>query len=48
MTGGHYALTLFDSGSTHSFISISFVNQTKFELLPLLHVLTISTLAEPR
>ena len=34
---GHLALTLFDSGSTHSFISTVFVSQTKIGLKPLLH-----------
>lgn len=38
---GHYAFTLFDSGSTHSFIYFSFVRQVGFELEPLLHVLSI-------
>ena len=39
----HYALTLFDSGSTHSFISMPFVSQTGFTVKPLLHVLFVST-----
>ena len=40
---GHYALMLFDLGSTHSFISVPFVNQLVFELELLLYVLTVSS-----
>ena len=40
---GHFAFTLFDSGSTHSFISMSFVVQAGFELEPLLHEMSVST-----
>ena len=40
---GHYAFTLFDSGSMHSFISMPFVAQAGYELEPLLHELFVST-----
>ena len=40
---GHLALTLFDSGSTHSFISTVFVSQAKFVLEPLLHGFSVGT-----
>ena len=40
---GHFAFTLFDSGSTHSFISMPFVVQAGFELEPLLHEMSVST-----
>ena len=40
---GHFAFTLFDSGSTHSFISMPFVVQTGFKLGPLLHEMYVST-----
>ena len=40
---GLHVLTLFDSGSTHSFISTIFVNQAKFVLEPLLHEVSVST-----
>ena len=40
---GHLALTLFDSGSTHSFISTIFVSQAKFVLEPLLHGFSVGT-----
>ena len=39
----HFAFTLFDSGSTHSFISLSFIVQAGFELEPLLHEMSVST-----
>lgn len=42
---GHYALTLFDFGSMHSFISMSFISQAGFTVELLLHVLSVSTLA---
>ncbi|XP_022932193.1 uncharacterized protein LOC111438512 [Cucurbita moschata] len=42
---GHLDLTLFDSGSTHSFISTIFVSQAKFVLEPLLHGFSVGTLA---
>ena len=42
---GHYTLTLFDSSSKHSFISMPFVSQGGFKVEPLLHVLTVSNLA---
>ncbi|KAL0550166.1 hypothetical protein IC582_014669 [Cucumis melo] len=40
---GHYALVLFDSGSSHSFISSAFVSHARFEVEPLHHVLSVST-----
>ena len=40
---GHYASTIFDSCSTHFFISVHFVAQVGFKLEPLLHVLYVST-----
>ena len=40
---GHYALTLFDSGFSRSFISVPFFSQAGFQLEPLLHVLSVST-----
>ncbi|KAA0047905.1 retrotransposon protein, putative, Ty3-gypsy subclass [Cucumis melo var. makuwa] len=40
---GHYALVLFDSGSSHSFISSAFVLHARLELEPLHHVLSVST-----
>ena len=40
---GHYALTLFDSGITRSFIFVPFSSQVGFQLEPLLHVLSVST-----
>ncbi|TYK29806.1 ty3-gypsy retrotransposon protein [Cucumis melo var. makuwa] len=40
---GHYALVLFDSGSSHSFISSAFVLHARLEVEPLYHVLSIST-----
>ena len=42
---GHLALTLFDSGSTHSFISTIFITQEKFVLESLLHGFSVGTLA---
>ena len=39
---GHYALVLFDYGSSHSFVSSSFVKHGKFELESLSYVLSIS------
>ena len=38
---GHFALTLFDYGSTHSFVYLSFVSQVRFTVEPLLHVLSV-------
>ncbi|KAL0536802.1 hypothetical protein IC582_025764 [Cucumis melo] len=40
---GHYALVLFDSGSSHSFISSAFVAHARLEVEPLHHVLSVST-----
>ncbi|KAL0543840.1 hypothetical protein IC582_018945 [Cucumis melo] len=40
---GHYALVLFDSGSSHSFISSTFVSHARLEVEPLQHVLSVST-----
>ncbi|KAL0537111.1 hypothetical protein IC582_026081 [Cucumis melo] len=40
---GHYALVLFDSGSSHSFISSTFVLHACLEVEPLHHVLSVST-----
>ncbi|KAL0546451.1 hypothetical protein IC582_016360 [Cucumis melo] len=40
---GHYALVLFDSGSSHSFISSTFVLHARLEVEPLHHVLSVST-----
>ncbi|KAL0547191.1 hypothetical protein IC582_017119 [Cucumis melo] len=40
---GHYALVLFDSGSSHSFISSAFVSHARLEIEPLHHVLSVST-----
>ncbi|KAA0045421.1 pol protein [Cucumis melo var. makuwa] len=40
---GHYALVLFDSGSSHSFISSAFVLHARLEVEPLHHVLSLST-----
>ncbi|KAA0042118.1 pol protein [Cucumis melo var. makuwa] len=40
---GYYALVLFDSGSSHSFISSAFVLHARLEVEPLHHVLSIST-----
>ncbi|KAA0032468.1 gag protease polyprotein [Cucumis melo var. makuwa] len=39
----HYALVLFDSGSSHSFISSAFVLHARLEVEPLHHVLSVST-----
>ncbi|KAA0059780.1 ty3-gypsy retrotransposon protein [Cucumis melo var. makuwa] len=39
----HYALVLFDSGSSHSFISFAFVFHARLEIEPLHHVLSVST-----
>ncbi|KAL0551350.1 hypothetical protein IC582_010436 [Cucumis melo] len=39
----HYALVLFDSGSSHSFISSAFVLHARLELELLHHVLSVST-----
>ncbi|TYK21790.1 ty3-gypsy retrotransposon protein [Cucumis melo var. makuwa] len=41
---GHYALVLFDSGSSHSFISSAFVLHARLEVEPLDNVLSVSTL----
>ncbi|KAL0543546.1 hypothetical protein IC582_018644 [Cucumis melo] len=40
---GHYALVLFDSGSSHSFISSTFVLHARLEVEPLQHALSVST-----
>ncbi|KAL0546449.1 hypothetical protein IC582_016357 [Cucumis melo] len=40
---GHYALVLFDSGSSHSFISSAFVSHARLGVEPLRHVLSVST-----
>ncbi|TYK11888.1 ty3-gypsy retrotransposon protein [Cucumis melo var. makuwa] len=40
---GHYALVLFDWGSSHSFISSAFVLHARLEVEPLHHVLSLST-----
>ncbi|KAL0561571.1 hypothetical protein IC582_002005 [Cucumis melo] len=40
---GHYALALFDSGSSHSFISSAFVLRARLEVERLHHVLSVST-----
>ncbi|KAA0059772.1 ty3-gypsy retrotransposon protein [Cucumis melo var. makuwa] len=40
---GHYPLVLFDSGSSHSFISFAFVLHAHLEVEPLYHVLSVST-----
>ncbi|KAL0541298.1 hypothetical protein IC582_021340 [Cucumis melo] len=40
---GHYALILFGSGSSHSFISSAFVLHARLEIEPLHHVLSVST-----
>ncbi|TYK23808.1 ty3-gypsy retrotransposon protein [Cucumis melo var. makuwa] len=40
---GHCALVLFDSGSSHSFISSAFVLHACLEVEPLHHVLSVST-----
>ncbi|KAL0561310.1 hypothetical protein IC582_001733 [Cucumis melo] len=40
---GHYALVLFDSDSSHSFISSTFVLHARLEVEPLHHVLSVST-----
>ncbi|KAL0549941.1 hypothetical protein IC582_014436 [Cucumis melo] len=40
---GHYALVLFDSGSSHFFISSAFVLHARLEVEPLHHVLSVST-----
>ncbi|KAL0534147.1 hypothetical protein IC582_028431 [Cucumis melo] len=40
---GHYALVLFDSGSSHSFISSAFVLHARLEVEPIHHVLSVST-----
>ena len=40
---GHFALTLFDSGSTQSFVSLPFVKQAGFVVEPLMHVLSVGT-----
>ncbi|KAL0546275.1 hypothetical protein IC582_016181 [Cucumis melo] len=40
---GHYALVLFDSGSSNSFISYAFVLHARLEVEPLHHVLSVST-----
>ncbi|TYK01903.1 putative gag-pol polyprotein [Cucumis melo var. makuwa] len=39
----HYTLVLFDSGSSHSFISSTFVLHARLEVEPLHHVLSVST-----
>ncbi|TYK22664.1 ty3-gypsy retrotransposon protein [Cucumis melo var. makuwa] len=40
---GHYAVVLFDTGSSHSFISSVFVKHVGLEVEPLISVLSIST-----
>ena len=40
---GHHALVLFDSGSSHSFISSVFVKHAMLEVEPLHYVLSVST-----
>ncbi|TYK14163.1 ty3-gypsy retrotransposon protein [Cucumis melo var. makuwa] len=40
---GHYALVLFDYGSSHSFISSAFVLHARLEVEPLHHVLSVFT-----
>ncbi|KAA0058332.1 gag protease polyprotein [Cucumis melo var. makuwa] len=40
---GHYALVLFDSGLSHSFISSAFVLHARLEVEPLHHVLSVFT-----
>ncbi|KAL0551959.1 hypothetical protein IC582_011052 [Cucumis melo] len=40
---GHYALVLFDSGSSHSFIFSASVLHARLEVEPLHHVLSVST-----
>lgn len=40
---GHYTLILFDSRSSHSFISLMFVNHVCLEIEPLSYVLSVST-----
>ncbi|KAL0546240.1 hypothetical protein IC582_016146 [Cucumis melo] len=40
---GHYALVLFDSGSSHSFISSAFVSHARLEVEPLHQILSVST-----
>ncbi|KAA0033088.1 gag protease polyprotein [Cucumis melo var. makuwa] len=40
---GHYALVLFDSGLSHSFISSAFVLHARLEVESLHHVLSVST-----
>ncbi|KAL0553629.1 hypothetical protein IC582_007529 [Cucumis melo] len=40
---GHYTSVLFDSGSSHSFISSAFVLHARLEVEPLHHVLSVST-----
>ena len=42
---GHFALTLFESGSSHSFISSLFVTYACLEVEPLDYVLLVSTLS---
>ena len=43
---GHFALTLFDLGSSHSFISSLFVTHACLEVEPLDYVLSMSTPSE--
>ena len=40
---GYYAYTIFDSGSTHSFILFKFVHQAQLELESLGYELSVST-----
>ena len=40
---GCFALTLFDSSSTHSFFSLPFVSQSGFVVEPLMYVLSVGT-----
>ena len=40
---GNFALTLFDYGSTHSFVALPFVKQAGFVVEPLMHALSVGT-----
>ncbi|XP_022937453.1 uncharacterized protein LOC111443859 [Cucurbita moschata] len=40
---GQFALTLFDSGSTHSFVALPFVKQAGSVVEPLMHALSVGT-----
>ncbi|XP_022983415.1 uncharacterized protein LOC111482025 [Cucurbita maxima] len=41
----HFELTLFESGSTHSFVALPFVKQAGFVVEPLMHALSVGTQA---